>query len=67
MTTASARPGLADRRRCADPCRVHDFPERTGYPPSISFVMANILKKGVVLILGEVRPDAYIVLAGDEL
>ena len=38
---------------------------RAGYPPPVSFVMANILEKGIILILGEVGPDPNILLTRD--
>ena len=47
------------------PAGVDDIAERAGYPPPLSLVMANILEKGIILILGEVGPDPDIILARD--
>src|SRR6516162_710972 len=49
----------------AHPRRIDDIAERSRYPPSISLVMANILEKGIILILGEVGPDPNILFPGN--
>jgi hypothetical protein len=49
----------------AYPNRVDDIAERARYPPPIPLVMANILEKRIILILGEVGPDPNILLTRD--
>src|SRR5262249_43277604 len=66
LRPAGAIHGSGQIGKVADPAhprRVDDIVERAGYPPPMSVVMANILEKIFILILGEVGPDPDIVLA----